>query len=38
MIMTTYSTNFNVHPPHFAVTRGYADSLTPFMRLAFGVA
>jgi hypothetical protein len=38
MIMTTYSTNFNVHKPHFAVTRGYADTLSPFMRMAFGVA
>lgn len=36
MIMTTYSTNFNVHKPHFAVTRGFADTLTPFMQTAFG--
>jgi hypothetical protein len=37
MIMTTYSTNFNVHKPHFAVTRGFADTLSPFMRTSFGI-
>jgi hypothetical protein len=38
MVMTTYSTNFNVHKPHYAVTRGFADSLSPFMRMSFGIA
>ena len=38
MIMATYSTNFNVHKPHFSVTRGFADQLTPFMRMAFGLS
>lgn len=38
MIMLTYSTNFNVHKPHFAVTSAFADTLTPFMKMAFGVA
>jgi hypothetical protein len=38
MVMTTYSTNFNVHKPHFAVTRGFADTLSPFMRMSFGIA
>jgi hypothetical protein len=38
MIMTTYSTNFNVHKPHFAVTRSFGDTLTPFMRMSFGIA
>lgn len=37
MIMTTYSTNFNVHKPHFAVTRDFARSLSPFMRMSFGI-
>jgi hypothetical protein len=36
-IMITYCTNFNVHPPHFAVTRGFAETLTPFQRMSFGV-
>jgi len=38
MVMTTYSTNFNVHKPHFSVTRGFADTLTPFMRMSFGAS
>lgn len=38
MIMNTFSTNFNVHKPHFAVTQAFADQLSPFMRLSFGVA
>jgi hypothetical protein len=37
MIMTTYSTHFNVHKPHYAVTRGFADGLSPFMRMSFGI-
>ena len=37
MVMTTYSTNFNVHKPHFDVTQGFAATLSPFMRMAFGV-
>jgi len=37
MVMTTYSTNFNVHKPHYAVTRGFADGLSPLMRLSFGI-
>jgi hypothetical protein len=35
--MSTYSTNFNVHKPHSAVTPEFAAELTPFMRMAFGV-
>lgn len=38
MVMTTYSTNFNVHKPHYAVTRRFADTLSPFMRMSFGLA
>jgi hypothetical protein len=38
MIMSTYSTNFNVHKPHFAVTAEFASTLSPFMRMAFGLA
>lgn len=38
MVMLTYSTNFNVHKPHFQVTPSFADSLSPFMKMAFGVA
>ena len=38
MVMTTYATNFNVHKPHFAVTRGFAETLSPFMQVSFGVA
>ena len=38
MIMTTYSTNFNIHKPHFAVTEDFTKGLTPFMRMAFGLA
>jgi hypothetical protein len=38
MIMTTYSTNFNVHKPHFAVSRAFAQELTPFMRMVFGLS
>ena len=37
MIMTTYSTNFNIHKPHFAVAEDFAKELTPFMRMAFGL-
>jgi len=37
MVMTTYSTNFNVHKPHFCVTQSYAERLTPFMRMSFGL-
>jgi hypothetical protein len=37
MIMSTYSTNFNVHKPHFAVTPEFAATLSPFMKMAFGV-
>jgi hypothetical protein len=35
--MTTYSTNFNIHKPHFAVTEEFAASLDPFMRMVFGL-
>jgi hypothetical protein len=38
MIMTTFSTNFNVHKPHFSVTSEFAESLNPFMKMVFGVA
>lgn len=37
MIMTTYSTNFNVHKPHFTVTQDFAKSLSPFMQMSFGI-
>lgn len=37
MIMSTYSTNYNVHKPHFSVTKEFAADLTPFMKKAFGV-
>lgn len=37
LIMATYSTNFNIHKPHFAVTPEFADSLDPFMRMVFGL-
>ncbi len=37
LIMGTYSTNFNVHEPHFTVAPEFADQLTPFMRMAFGI-
>jgi hypothetical protein len=37
LIMTTYSTNFNIHKPHFAVTEEFAASLDPFMRMVFGL-
>jgi len=37
VIMTTYSSNFNIHKPHFAVTAAFADGLTPFMKTAFGL-
>ena len=38
LIMGTYSTNFNVHKPHFSVTPEFAATLSPFMKMAFGVA
>lgn len=38
LIMATYSTNFNIHKPHFEVTQEFADSLDPFMRMVFGLA
>ena len=38
MVMTTYSTNFNVHKPHFAVTQDYAKTLNPFMKMSFGIS
>lgn len=37
MIMSTYSTHYNVHKPHFSVAKEFAAELTPFMRKAFGV-
>lgn len=37
MIMTTYSTNLNVHKPHFSVSLEYAETLSPFMRMTFGL-
>lgn len=37
LIMGTYSTNFNVHKPHFSVSPEFTAGLTPFMRLAFGL-
>lgn len=37
MIMTTYSTNFNVHKPHFSVTPEFAWTLSPFMHKVFGL-
>lgn len=37
MIMLTYSTNFNIHKPHFTVTKAFANSIDPFMQMSFGV-
>jgi len=37
LIMTTFSTNSNVHKPHFEVTREFAEGLSPFMRKVFGL-
>lgn len=37
MIMTTYSTNFNIHKPHFAVTHTFASQLDSFMQMSFGI-
>lgn len=37
LIMTTFSTNSNVHKPHFAVTPEFAEGLSPFMRIVFGL-
>ena len=37
LIMTTFSTNSNVHKPHFKVTPEFARGLSPFMRMVFGV-
>lgn len=37
LIMTTFSTNTNVHKPHFDVTPEFAAQLSPFMRTVFGV-
>lgn len=38
MVMSTFSTNFNIHKPHFGVTKQFAKRLSPFMRAVFGVA
>lgn len=38
MVMSTFSTNFNIHKPHFAVAKAYAKRLSPFMRAVFGLA
>jgi hypothetical protein len=35
--MTTFSTNANVHRPHFEVTLEFAQRLSPFMRRVFAV-
>ena len=37
MIMNTWSTNANVHKPHYVVTKAYAETLSPFFRLALGI-
>jgi hypothetical protein len=37
MVMTTYSTNFNVHKPHFSVTKSYSNHLDQFMRMTYGL-
>jgi hypothetical protein len=37
LIMTTFSTNANVHRPHFEVTLEFAQRLSPFMRRVFAV-
>jgi Phytanoyl-CoA dioxygenase (PhyH) len=37
MIMTTFSTNANVHRPHFELTPEFASRLSPFMRMVFGL-
>lgn len=38
LIMGTYSTNFNVHKPHFSVSNDFAAKLSPFMKMVFGVS
>ncbi|MEJ1936205.1 hypothetical protein WDZ92_38930, partial [Nostoc sp. NIES-2111] len=38
LIMLTYSTNFNIHKPHYAVSSAYARELSPFMKMVFGVS
>jgi hypothetical protein len=37
LIMTTFSTNSNVHRPHFQMTPEFVAQLSPFMRTVFGV-
>lgn len=37
IIMTTYSTNFNLHKPHFSVSKSYADHLNRERCLSFGI-
>jgi Phytanoyl-CoA dioxygenase (PhyH) len=37
LMMLTFSTNANVHKPHFSVTREFAETLSPFMRMVFGL-
>jgi hypothetical protein len=37
LIMTTFSTNTNVHKPHFQVTPEFAAQLSPFMRKVFAL-
>ena len=37
LIMTTFSTNTNVHKPHFEVTPEFAERLSPFMRKVFAL-
>jgi hypothetical protein len=37
LVMGTYSTNYNIHKPHFSVSPEFATGLSPFMRLAFGI-
>jgi hypothetical protein len=37
LIMTTFSTNSNVHKPHFEVTPEFGERLSPFMRKVFAL-
>lgn len=38
LIMATFSTNFNIHKPHFSVSEDFAAKLSPFMKMVFGVS
>jgi SAM-dependent methyltransferase len=38
MIMSTFSTDYNVHRSHFEVAQGYSGAETSFMKSVFGIA